>query len=587
MSPIKTFLIGATLASAGAFKHLPKNTLGPLAEIGNQFPLGSHHHTVAGHPKDDTPGFNCDLVNPLNPSADGLYSSHELFSNRRAAKNLIRRHQPLVRIPSVCYDDLGDFDHDDRWEPFYDIPKVLEHKYPLIYEYADVEEVNRFGLVYTIKGSDSSLQPILLTAHQDVVPVENNTLDEWDYPPFSGYYDESSGYLYGRGASDDKSAITALMSAMEALLSQEDYYPRRTVIFAFGFDEECSGTRGAASISKHLQHRYRENGIAVILDEGGAGIQQIGDTIYALPAVYEKGYLDVWFDLSVIGGHSSTPTPHTSIGMMSEIVVALESNPFEPKIIKDGPIHEALICFAKYSPDVCPPLTDSINNGDLDEAAKLLAQIQRETQYFIQTSQAVTWIEGGQKINSLPEYTTLGVNHRYAPQDCVGSIQHRIVDLVQDVVERYNLTLEAFDGDKDYEDYPHTIGQIPTDRNNSMHTTWEPIYNGKLQIEARKKSYITKRSPTNGPVWDVFAGTVRYTFAQKGKEVVFAPGAMTGNTDTRHYLNLSENIYRWTPGSLRSFGNIHGVNEKLLVSEHIDMVRFYYDFIRNFDQADL
>ncbi|UKZ72351.1 uncharacterized protein TrAtP1_013295 [Trichoderma atroviride] len=367
MSSIKKLLIGATLASAGvgAFKPFPKNTLGPLAGIGNQVPLGSKHDTVATRPKADTPGFQCDLVDPLDPSADGLYSSHEVFSNKRAIRNLIRRHQPLVKIPSVCYDDLGDF-NDHRWEPFYYIPRVLEDEYPLIYKYARVEEVNRFGLVYTIEGSDSSLKPILLTAHQDVVPVENETLHEWEYPPFSGHYDESSGYLYGRGASDDKSAITALMSAMEALLSQKHYYPRRTVVFAFGFDEECSGTRGAATISKHLQHRYHKDGIAVILDEGGAGIQHIGDTIYALPAVYEKGYLDVWFDLSVVGGHSSTPTPHTSIGMMSEIVVALESTPFEPKIIEDSPIHEGLICFTKYSPDVLPPLTDSIKNGDLD-----------------------------------------------------------------------------------------------------------------------------------------------------------------------------------------------------------------------------
>lgn len=401
-----------------------------------------------------------------------------------------------------------------------------------------MEEINRFGLVYTIEGSDSSLQPILLTAHQDVVPVENSTLKDWDYPPFDAFYDESSGYLYGRGASDDKSAITALMSAMESLLSQENYNPRRTVIFAFGFDEECSGTRGAATISKHLQDRYHKDGIAIILDEGGAGIQHVGDTIYALPAVYEKGYFDVWFDLSVIGGHSSTPTPHTSIGMMSEIVVALESSPFEPKIIQDSPIHEALICFTRYSPDALPSLTNFIKNGELDRAAQVLAQAQRETQYFIQTSQAVNWIAGGQKINSLPEFTTIGVNHRFAPQDSVGSIQHRIVTLVQDVVKKYNLTLEAFEGDKDYDEYLQTLGQATTGRSNRVHANWEPIYNGKLRIEARKKTYITMQSPTKGPIWNTFAGTVRHTFAHEAKRVVFAPGAMTGNTDTRHYLSM-------------------------------------------------
>ncbi|OTA00286.1 hypothetical protein A9Z42_0075910 [Trichoderma parareesei] len=319
---------------------------------------------------------------------------------------------------------------------------------------------------------------------------------------------------------------------MEALLSQENYNPRRTVIFAFGFDEECSGPRGAASIAKYLEELYGKDGIA------------------AAPAVYEKGYLDVWFDLDVVGGHSSTPTPHTSIGMMSEIVVALESSPFQPKIIKNGPIHEALICFTRYSPYTLPALT-----------------------YY--------------KINSLSEFTTLGVNHRYAPQDSIGSIQHRIVSLVQGVVRKYNITVQAFEGDEDYEDYLRSMTPAARAKDDHLHTAWEPIYNAKLVLEARKKSHITPQTPTHGAVWDIFAGTVRYTFADEAKIVVPAPGAMTGNTDTRHYLDLSQNIYRWSPGSLKSFSNIYGVNEKLLITEHVNMVKFYYDFIRNFDQADL
>ncbi|KAL6800942.1 carboxypeptidase S [Trichoderma sp. SZMC 28013] len=582
MMNTKKVLLAGTFLSASAFQFWPASS---VASLVNQLPLGFGDRNVATFPKAEQSRFKCNLAEPLDPSDDGLYSSHDLFSSQEALETLVERHQPLVQVDSICYDDLGDFDEDDRWKPFDEIPKVLKDNYPLIYDRAWVETINRFGLVYTIEGTDNSLAPILLTAHQDVVPVENATLADWDHPPFDAYYDKKSGYLYGRGASDDKSAITALMSAMESLLSQENYEPRRTVIFAFGFDEECSGLRGASSIAKHLEERYGKDGIAVILDEGGAGLQKVGDVIYALPAVYEKGYLDVWFDLEVTGGHSSTPTPHTSIGMMSEIVTALEANPFEPKIIPDGPIHQGLICFTRYSPYALPALTGYINWGLLDKAAKVLAQTQRETQYFIQTSQAVNWIAGGQKINSLPEFTTLGVNHRYAPQDSIGSIQHRIVGLVQRVVHKYNLTLHAFEGDEDYDAYLDSIGQ--TRAGNGFNATWEPIYNGKLVLEGRKRSYITPQSPTKGSVWDTFAGTVRYTYADQARVVVPAPGAMTGNTDTRHYLDLSRNIYRWSPGSLKSFGNIHGVNEKLLMSEHVNMVKFYYDFIRNFDQADI
>ncbi|KAI1738606.1 hypothetical protein F4680DRAFT_163418 [Xylaria scruposa] len=529
--------------------------------------------------------FRCDLPAPLDPWDDGLSSSEEVFSGVDAIETLVKRHQPLVRIPSICYDDLGEIGEDDRWEPFYNIPKVLHEAYPLIHENANLEKINEFGLVYTIPGSDKELAPILLTAHQDVVPVEEETLAQWKYPPFDAVYDEEDGYLWGRGASDDKSAITALMSAMEALLSQEAYQPRRTVIFAFGFDEECSGFRGAGEISKYLEDQYGEGGIAVILDEGGGGLQSLGDTLYALPAVYEKGYLDVWFDLHVIGGHSSTPPPNTAIGIMSEIIVALESNPFEPEIIRNSPVHEALVCLARYSPYAVPELTESIWYGDLREAARILAHSLPQTQYFIQTSQAINWISGGQKINSLPEYVTVGVNHRYAPQDSIGSIEDRIARIAKNIVSRYDISMDVFIGDDDYEKYLAANG-ISSPRENTSRV-WEPVYNGTLKIEARKRSYITPQSPTEGAVWDTFAGTIRYTYADEARVVVPAPGAMTGNTDTRHYLGLSDHIYRWSPGSLKSFGNIHTINEKLLMSEHVNMAKFYYNFIRNFDQADL
>ncbi|KAI0856073.1 hypothetical protein F4860DRAFT_519209 [Xylaria cubensis] len=532
----------------------------------------------------DISRFRCDLPDSLDPSDDGLLSSRELFSGTDALKTMVERHQPLVRIPSICYDDLGDFEEDYRWKPFHDIPVLLKETYPLVHEYATVDSINTFGLVYTIRGSDDSLAPILMTAHQDVVPVEPETLGWWEHPPFDAFYNKTDHFLWGRGASD-KAAITALMSAMEALLSQETYQPRRSVVFAFGFDEECSGDRGAGEISKYLEAKFGEGGVAVILDEGGGGLQSLGDTLYALPAVYEKGYLDVWLDLSVIGGHSSVPSPSTSIGIMAEIVIALESHPFEPKIIKDSPVHESLICLARHSPRAIPELTESIWHGDLRRAAHFLAHASRETQYFIQTSQAVDWISGGQKINSLPEFVTLGVNYRYAPQDSVGRIQHRIVQLVEKIVDSYDIRLEAFKDDKDYDEYLAANG-IPSPRENASRV-WEPIYSGKLKLETRKKSYITPQSPTKGAVWDTFAGTARYTYADEASKVVVAPGAMTGNTDTNHYLNLSENIYRWSPASPKSFGNINTINEKLLMSEHIDMARFYYDFIRNFDQADL
>ncbi|KAJ4252889.1 hypothetical protein NW762_010795 [Fusarium torreyae] len=553
--------------------------------LGNQHRLGLDIVLGTGNAEHHPSRPRCYQPRPIDPSGDGLRSSKDLFSGSKMLDLMVDRHKALVQIPSICYDDLGGVDDDDRWEPFSKIPGVLEEKYPTVHKYIVPEKINKYGLVYTVHGADDDLKPILLTAHQDVVPVESETLDDWEHPPFGGYYNETDGYLWGRGASDDKSAITALMSALESLLSQEEYKPRRTVIFAFGFDEECSGTRGAGEISKYLEEQYGEDGIAVILDEGGAGLQNLGGTLYALPAVYEKGYLDVWFNLSVVGGHSSVPTPHTAIGIMSEVITTLEHNPFRPEIERNGPVHQALTCLAQYSPHALPELTRLVRWGNLDGAAHLLAGLSRDTQYTIQTSQSVNIINGGQKINALPEFVTVGVNHRFAPQDTIGDIQHRIVHLVENIARKYDLRFEPFEDDEDYKEYLMTNGlshQCDKARN-----LWKPIYNGTLSVEVKKKSCITPKSPTSGPVWNTLAGTIRYTYADEASTVVAAPGAMTGNTDARHYLNLSKNIYRWSPGSLKSFSNIHTVNERLLMSEHVNMVKFYYDFIRNFDQAKI
>lgn len=135
------------------------------------------------------------------------------------------------------------------------------------------DTVNTFGLVYTIKGTEPALKPLMLAAHQDVVPVADAST--WKYPPFSAHFDGQ--WLWGRGASDDKNSLTGLMSALEALLSNPFWVPRRTIILALGFDEECSGRRGAGYIGRYLEKLYGPNSIALILDEGGMGLQLLGN----------------------------------------------------------------------------------------------------------------------------------------------------------------------------------------------------------------------------------------------------------------------------------------------------------------------
>ncbi|KAJ4415769.1 hypothetical protein N0V82_007131 [Gnomoniopsis sp. IMI 355080] len=138
-----------------------------------------------------------------------------------------------------------------------------------------------------------SLKPVILMAHQDVVPVQMET-DDWKYPPFDGHWDGS--YVWGRGSTDCKNTLIASLEAVEELLRAK-FTPKRTVILSYGFDEEISGTQGAKNIVKDLLDVYGEKGIAVVIDEGPGIMRSWSGSIAAFPAVSEKGYVDV--DISV------------------------------------------------------------------------------------------------------------------------------------------------------------------------------------------------------------------------------------------------------------------------------------------------
>lgn len=76
--------------------------------------------------------FQCELPPVLDPAGDGLPSASDLFSSKDALNKQVERHQAIVRVPSICFDDLGDFDSDKRWKPFNKLHDVLAKTYPLV-----------------------------------------------------------------------------------------------------------------------------------------------------------------------------------------------------------------------------------------------------------------------------------------------------------------------------------------------------------------------------------------------------------------------------------------------------------------------
>ena len=64
---------------------------------------------------------------------------------------------------------------------------------------------------------------------------------------------------------------------------------------------------------------------------------------------------------------------------------------------------------------------------------------------------------------------------------------------------------------------------------------------------------------------------------------------MIGNTDTRHYTNITDNLYRFSPSYLypEDLPRFHGLNERISVKNYEEAVNFFYHLMINADKAQL
>ncbi|EDQ98972.1 uncharacterized protein LACBIDRAFT_318408 [Laccaria bicolor S238N-H82] len=482
----------------------------------------------------------------------------DLYSSPRFRLESAKRLSGAIQIPTMTFDDMGPVDEDERWLPFVDMHKYLRDTFPLTHSATNLTVVGGFSLVYTWRGVNSSLKPLMLTGHLDVVPGVTS-LDRWTYPPFDGVIDGE--WIYGRGSGDCKNNVIGILTAVEHLI-HSGWVPYRTIVLAFGQDEEVSGPLGATNIAKHLEDVYGKYGIAMIVDEGGMGLEKLYNQEFALPGIAEKGYMNAEVEVDMLGGHSSRPTVYTTIGILSKIVSAIES----PTLRKESPIWGFISCLAEHGDKAYVPKW--IRNAafskrpDYKDAARKFAQTSVENQYLIQTSKAATIFNAGVKTNALAESAKVNFNSRvdifsssipvfsffvplltYHAVDDVKKIFHF---LVKPIAEKYCLLLNS---------------ESPSPNRYNVHCGGKPSI-GNISLTYNSEHEASPIAPfiLDAHAWVIFSKAVQASF---GPEIIVSPSAMTGNTDTRFYWNLSPNIYRWSPVRSQDKINIHTVDEMI------------------------
>lgn len=499
-------------------------------------------------------GAVCPQSEALAPS--GKFKDPSYFLTPEAVEKSVQIFSGAIQIPTESFDGMAkDPLKDDRFKIFAKFHKYLFDNFPLLAK--NVETVNTYGLLFTIQGTDEQLKPIILMAHQDVVPVNPATVDLWEHPPFSGFYDGE--WIYGRGSIDTKNSLLAVLEASESLLSQ-GWVPERTVLISFGFDEEVEGKRGAGCLASFIENRYGKDSIEAIIDEG-SGLSEMFGALLALPSTAEKGLVDIKYTVNVPGGHSSMPPDHTGIGILSDLITVLEANPFEPHLSRDSVMAQTYSCLAS-APDASEKLRDIARHLDdpkyLNQLLEMLAS-KRETRYLLQTSQAVDVIQGGIKINALPESSYVKVDHRVSVDETTDAVFSKGLKHAAEIAKKYDLGL--IEGEKVLF-YGHM---------------------GNLTVEATDTLAVAPKSPTSGEFWDLLTGVNKHVFnSVLGYDlpVITAPVIMSGNTDTANYWNLTHNIYRYGPMLDTDGQNAHTVNEKLRFSGHSASVIWFYEFLQ-------
>ncbi len=412
---------------------------------------------------------------------------------------------------------------------FDDFIDFVNESYPGIHETMSMERVNNFTLLYRWEGADPELPAAMFQGHYDVVPVEPGTEEDWTYPPYSGTIAE--GFVWGRGAIDDKSGIFSYLEAFEYLI-EKGYRPERTIYLALNHDEEIGGRQGARQVANLLLERDVD--IAFLTDEGMPVAEEILEGLehpIAMIGVAEKGYVSVELTNHQEGGHSSMPPRETTIGTLSMAINNLKQNPMDGRFA--GLLRET---FEPLAPDLPFVYRMALSNlwvfgGIIEERLGYVPH----TNAALRTTTAPTMFNAGIKENVLPQTAQAIVNFRIHPNDSV----EEVVGYVRETIQDETISIRVLEGARE----PSPISS----------STSEPYLSMKHTLH------------------EIFPG------------VPVAPSMFLAATDARHFLEVTDNLLRFRPirANPDDRGRIHGTDERIGIDNFREMIAFYIRLIEN------
>ena len=433
----------------------------------------------------------------------------------------IAHFQQAISYKTISYGDSTLFDS----TAFIGFREFLQKSYPLLHATLSREIVADYSLLYTWKGKNPELKPIVLMAHQDVVPIEEATQTMWTVNPFEGVVKDN--YIWGRGTTDDKINLVSIFEAIEKLL-KENFQPDRTVYLAFGHNEEIGGT-GAKAIANLLVSR--KVSAEMVMDEGGIITKEKipgTDKPVGLIGTSEKGYLSVELTVEKSGGHSSQPEPETSIDILANAILKIRNNPF------DASFSESTQGFLDHVGPEMPFVQKMVFANQWLFKSVIMSTYSKSGagNAMLRTTAVPTIIDAGIKDNVIPTVAKATVNQRLLPGDASTDVIEQLKKIVAD--ERITI---------------------------------KPANSFLAEASA-----VT---PVNSFGYQTLSKTIRKT----APNTVTAPFMLMGGTDSRHFAGVSSSIVKFSP-MIDPIG-FHGIDERVSLESYGLAIWFYEQLLRD------
>lgn len=270
---------------------------------------------------------------------------------------------------------------------------------------------------------------LLLIGHLDVVGVEKN---KWTVDPFGGVIKD--GYLYGRGAIDDKGMTVANVAVLIALKRAGARLNRDVILLAEG-DEEAGGQFGMkVAVEKH----WDKIAAGYALNELGRNVMENGKTKYLGVQVSEK--VAAYVDVIATGtpGHASMPQKDNAVVHLSAATAKIGA--YEAPVQLNSVTRAYFEGLASLQDEETAKWMRALESSDrADHAAHLISNANPEWNAMLRDTVAPTMLQAGVRANVVPSQARGVINIRLLPGNLLAPLLGKLKDLVNDPQVRFEV----------------------------------------------------------------------------------------------------------------------------------------------------